>query len=107
LALARPSECVQRGILGESRAADGEQIIATLARQLSAVSGRGFSRDNLFRMVQLAERFPDREIVGALSRQLGWSHFVLLLPLERVGVASILSIPALTRLPVGHGHAVQ
>jgi hypothetical protein len=25
---------------------------------------------------------PDPEIVGTLSRQLGWSHFVLLLPLE-------------------------
>jgi hypothetical protein len=75
-------ERVRREILGEGRARYGEEIIATLARQLSATYGRGFSRDNLFRMVQFAERFPDRGIVGTLSRQLGWSHFVLLLPLE-------------------------
>ena len=75
-------ERVQREILGESRAAYGEQVITTLARQLSTAYGRGFSRDNLFRMVQFAERFPDRGIVGTLSRQLGWSHFVLLFPLE-------------------------
>src|SRR3974390_100028 len=26
--------------------------------------------------------FPSREIVGTLSRQLGWSHFLLLLPIK-------------------------
>jgi hypothetical protein len=36
----------------------------------------------LRRMIQLAERFPDGEIVATLSRQLGWSHFVELLPLD-------------------------
>jgi predicted nuclease of restriction endonuclease-like (RecB) superfamily len=38
-------------------------------------------------MIRLAERFPDREIVSALSRQLGWTHFRALVyiddPLER------------------------
>lgn len=33
-------------------------------------------------MIQLAEVFPDREVVGALARQLGWSHFLLLLPIR-------------------------
>src|ERR1700730_18852582 len=51
-------ERVRREILGESRARYGEEIMPTLARQLSATYGRGFSRDNLFRMVQFAERFP-------------------------------------------------
>src|SRR4051794_33674186 len=27
-------------------------------------------------MIQLAEAYPDREIVVTLSRQLGWSHFL-------------------------------
>jgi predicted nuclease of restriction endonuclease-like (RecB) superfamily len=75
-------ERINREILGEGRAQYGEQIVATLALQLTAAYGRGFSRDNLLRMVQFAGRFPEREIVGTLSRQLGWSHFVLLLPLE-------------------------
>ncbi len=33
-------------------------------------------------MIQLAEVFPDREIVVTLSRQLGWSHFLAILPLR-------------------------
>lgn len=34
-------------------------------------------------MVQFAEVFPDSAIVAALLRQLGWTHFTLLIPLER------------------------
>jgi predicted nuclease of restriction endonuclease-like (RecB) superfamily len=49
---------------------------------LGAAYGKGFTVDNLFRMIQLAEVFPAREIVGTLSRQLGWSHFLLLLPVK-------------------------
>ena len=33
-------------------------------------------------MIQLAELFPEREIVVTLSRQLGWSHFLAILPLK-------------------------
>jgi predicted nuclease of restriction endonuclease-like (RecB) superfamily len=33
-------------------------------------------------MVQFAEAFADREIVVTLSRQLGWSHFVALIPIN-------------------------
>src|SRR5271165_3867099 len=35
--------------------------------------GQGFAEKNLRRMIQLAEVFPDQEIVVTLSRQLGWS----------------------------------
>jgi hypothetical protein len=49
---------------------------------LAGQYGQGFTYDNLTRMVKLAELFPEREIVGALSRELGWSHFVLLLPVK-------------------------
>ncbi len=31
----------------------------------------------------MAEVFPDERIVATLSRQLGWSHFVELLPLKK------------------------
>ena len=37
---------------------------------------------NLRRMIQLAEVFPDQKIVVTLSRQLGWSHFLAILPLR-------------------------
>jgi predicted nuclease of restriction endonuclease-like (RecB) superfamily len=75
-------ERIHRDILKAKRAGYGEQIVAALSQQLTAEYGKGFTRDNLLRMIQLAERFPDLPIVGTLSRQLGWSHFVELIPLD-------------------------
>ena len=44
--------------------------------------GRGFSEKNLHRMVQFAEVFPDWKIVVSLLRQLSWTHFLRLIPLD-------------------------
>jgi predicted nuclease of restriction endonuclease-like (RecB) superfamily len=74
---------IQREVLGNERATYGEQIVATLSRQLVSEFGRGFADKNLRRMMQFAEAFPDEEIVATLSRQLSWSHLKELLPLER------------------------
>jgi hypothetical protein len=52
-----------------------------VSKGLVASYGNGFSAPNLSRMTRLAELFPDREIVLALSRGLGWSHFVEILSL--------------------------
>jgi predicted nuclease of restriction endonuclease-like (RecB) superfamily len=68
-------------ILAHKRASYGDEIVATLSRQLTEEYGKGFSRDALFRMVQFATTFSDEKIVATLSQQLGWSHFVLLVPL--------------------------
>jgi predicted nuclease of restriction endonuclease-like (RecB) superfamily len=73
---------IRSDILREQRAGYGEEIVSTLSRQLSAEFGNGFSRPNLFRMIRFAEVFPDQQIVSALSRQLGWSHFVEIVPLD-------------------------
>ena len=70
-------------VLDNGRAAYGEQIVATLARQLVAEYGRGYAEKNLRRMIQFAEAFPDEEIVATLWRQLSWSHFRELLPLNQ------------------------
>jgi predicted nuclease of restriction endonuclease-like (RecB) superfamily len=75
-------ERVRRDILKEKRATYGEQILPTLSAKLVPEYGNGYSRPNLFRMLAFAEKFPDREIVSTLSRQLGWSHFVELLPIK-------------------------
>jgi predicted nuclease of restriction endonuclease-like (RecB) superfamily len=69
-------------ILRHRRASYGEAIVATVSRQLAADYGRGFAEKSLRRMIQFAQLFPDREIVAALSRELGWSHFVEILPLK-------------------------
>ena len=70
-------------LLEEDRAAYGEEIVATLSRQLTQRYGKGFTKSALNRMVQFAEVFPDPQIVATLSQQLSWSHFVLLLPLDK------------------------
>jgi predicted nuclease of restriction endonuclease-like (RecB) superfamily len=74
---------IRRSVLGSARADYGEEIVATLSRELVAEFGRGFETTGLRRMVQFAEAFPDEEIVATLSRQLSWSHFRELLPLDK------------------------
>ena len=73
---------VQREILRGKRANYGEKIVAAEATRLEGEFGRGFGEKNLRRMVQFAEQFPDEQIVAALLRQLGWTHFTLLLPIK-------------------------
>jgi hypothetical protein len=73
---------IREDILHEKRAEYGEQIVATLSQQLSVEHGRGYTEKGLRRMIQFAERFPDAQIVATLSRQLGWSHFVEIIPLD-------------------------
>ncbi len=73
---------VRQDILKEKRAEYGAEIVSALGRQLEAEFGRGFGEKNLRRMVQFAEQFPDVQIVAALLRQLGWTHFTILLPIS-------------------------
>ncbi|HAN92689.1 MAG TPA: cytoplasmic protein [Nitrospira sp.] len=73
---------VRREILGQRRAQYGEQIVATVARQLVFEYGRGFAEKNLRRMILCSELFPEDQIVATLARQLSWSHFVALLPIK-------------------------
>jgi predicted nuclease of restriction endonuclease-like (RecB) superfamily len=73
---------INQSILQNKRADYGKQIVATLSRQLTEKYGRNFEEKNLRRMLQFAEQFTDKEIVVTLSRQLSWSHFLVLLPLK-------------------------
>jgi predicted nuclease of restriction endonuclease-like (RecB) superfamily len=72
---------IGKDILKERRAEYGEQVVCKLSAQLEGEFGRGFSRRNLFNMIQFTEVFPDRRIVQSLTAQLGWTHFSLLLRL--------------------------
>ena len=78
----RMGQRIRKDILKEKRADYGEQIVATLSQQLTEEFGIGFAEKNLRRMVQFTEAFPEEEIVVTLSRQLGWSHFVAIIPLD-------------------------
>lgn len=73
---------IRRDLLRSRRAEYGEEIVATVARELTAEYGLGFGRRNLFHMMRFAEAFPDPKIVNALRTQLSWTHFRLIVALE-------------------------
>lgn len=73
---------IRQDILKEKRAEYGAEIVQALTGQLTAEFGRGFSRSNLFNMIRFAEVFPDRKIVSALMTQLGWTHFLQIVPMD-------------------------
>ena len=74
---------IRDDVLSEKRADYGKEIVVTVSRQLVDEYGNGFTEKNLRRMIQFAEVFHEEEIVVALSRQLSWSHFLALIPLEK------------------------
>ena len=69
---------IDKEILKTERAEYGETLVSSLAKQLTLMYGKGYSRPNLFRMIKFVKQFPNHEIVSTLSRQLCWSHFVLI-----------------------------
>jgi hypothetical protein len=73
---------IRTDVLGGQRAGYGEEIVATVSRQLTADYGRSFSAKSLRHMMRFAEVFPSQEIVSTLSRQLAWSHILELIYLK-------------------------
>jgi len=73
---------IRRDVLKEKRAEYGKEILSTLSKELTADYGNGYSVPNLWRMLRLAEVFPDQQILSALSAKLAWSHFVEIIPLK-------------------------
>ena len=70
-------------MLQNKRAEYGNQIVATVSRQLVESYGNGFTEKNMRRMIQFAQVFPDEQIVVSLIRQLSWTHFIALIPLKQ------------------------
>lgn len=64
---------------GKVRAEYGKALIKNLARDLTLIHGRGFSRGNMVYMRLLYLRYP---ISQKPSHQLSWSHFVELLKID-------------------------
>lgn len=73
---------IRTQVLDEKRGEYGQQVVANLAKQLTAAYGKGWSKRNLLNMMRFAEVLPEREIVQTLSAQLSWSHFVQLISLD-------------------------
>ena len=61
---------------GKATAQYGSEVLVQLARDLTQVHGKGFSRSNLVYMRKLYLAFPKRE---PQSHKLTWSHYYELL----------------------------
>ncbi len=64
---------------GKAKAKYGDKLLSKLAKDLTRLHGKGFSRSNLVYMRKLYLRFPKSE---TLSHQLTWSHYFELLKCE-------------------------
>jgi len=64
----------------ETRAAYGKRLIKELSTRLSAEFGRGFDKSNLWNMRAFFLCFPK---IDALRRELSWTHYRLLLRVEK------------------------
>lgn len=73
---------INDAILIDKRADYGDQIIENISAQLSRDFGKGYSRSALFRMVRFVRLYPNNQIVTTVSRQLSWSHVVLLCQMD-------------------------
>lgn len=65
---------VNSEILGYKRAEYGKEVVKSLSRKLTLEYGKGWSEQQLRHCLRIAETFPDKEILYALSRQLSWTH---------------------------------
>jgi len=74
-------ERINREILGNERAEYGQQIVASLARQLTVEYGAGWSTQQLKQCVWFAKMYPDNRIGYTLCNQLSWSQIRLILPI--------------------------
>ena len=70
---------INQEILNNERAEYGKQIVKKLSEKLTFEFGKGWSDKQLRHCLRFAETFPDKEIVYALSRQLSWTHFRILM----------------------------
>lgn len=75
-------ERINREVLGGARASYGKRVIAELSQKLTAEFDKGYDKKNLNKMMQFAKVFPDLQIVAPLARQLSWSHFMQVIPIE-------------------------
>lgn len=74
-------------LLQGQRAEYGKQVIAELAKQLTAEFGKGWSEQQLRHCLRLAETFHDEQILSTVRRELSWSHLKTIIyiddPLKR------------------------
>jgi hypothetical protein len=78
----RVGKRINEEVLKGKRAEYGAEVLQALSAKLEVEFGRGFSEKSLRHMVRFSEAFTDEEIVSALRRQLGWTHFKMIIYLD-------------------------
>ena len=73
---------IRQDILNANRAEYGKQVIVTLSAQLTLEYGKGWSERQLHYCVQLADVFPDKNILHTVCAKLNWSQLKLLLSID-------------------------
>ena len=73
---------VRDDVLGGERAVYGKAVVKRLARRLTNRYGRGWSRQNVERMVRFVGWLPDIDKCSTLSGKLSWSHITELLTIS-------------------------
>lgn len=68
---------------GQVRAGYGEYLITSLSKILSVDFGKGFSYANLWNFRQFYLTFPDSEKLYALRRELTWTHYRLIMRVDK------------------------
>jgi len=72
---------------GEARADYGAQLIREISKRLSREFGKGFDKSNLWNMRAFYLTYKK---VDALRRELSWTHYRLLLRVEKTDARSFL-----------------
>jgi predicted nuclease of restriction endonuclease-like (RecB) superfamily len=70
---------VRDEVLGGQRAAYGQEVVRLLANRLTERYGRGWSRQNIERMIHFAEWLPEAEKCSPLASKLTWTSISELL----------------------------
>ena len=84
--------CINREILGCSRAEYGKQVVKGLASRLMLFHGSGWDEKTLRHCLRAAETFCEKEIVSAARRQLSWTHIKTL---SCRGRSDVMTMPQL------------
>ncbi|WP_305334437.1 DUF1016 N-terminal domain-containing protein [Hydrogenophaga sp.] len=69
-------------LLQGQRGTYGQQVVAELARQLTADFGKGWSEQQLRHCLRLVDTFPDEQILSTVRREWSWSHLKALIYIE-------------------------
>lgn len=73
---------INHELLREQRGEYGEQVISSLASELTKAYGSGWGKRHLWHCVRVADTFPEDQIMNALSTQLSWTHLRILAAIE-------------------------